>query len=178
MFDLPLAADVVARGTILTTAALLWMHLLVRIVGLRSFSKMTAFDFVATVGTGSLLATAATAGEWPKFFQVLIAVTALMAVQAALAALRKASPAAREALGNTPTLLLRNGEFIEDALRTTRVAREDILAKIRAANVHDLRDVRAVVLENTGDLSVMHGSDLDPEVLRGVRGADPDVDKP
>ncbi|HSJ78242.1 MAG TPA: DUF421 domain-containing protein, partial [Erythrobacter sp.] len=99
MFVEPNEMDILARGVLLTAGALLWVLLLVRVVGLRSFSKMTAFDFVATVATGSLLATAATATSWTGFAQVAIAILALMAVQASLSALRKASRTAREMLG-------------------------------------------------------------------------------
>lgn len=173
MFDLPEGWDVIVRGVVLTVAALLWVLLVVRVVGLRSFSKMTAFDFVATVAMGSLLATAATATRWSDFVQVAIAVVALMAVQAALAALRKASDAAREVLSNTPILLMRDGEFLEDAMRKSRVARNDVLAKIRAANVSSISDVRAVVLETTGDISVLHSGEVDQDLLDGVRGAAP-----
>ncbi|KPF64566.1 DUF421 domain-containing protein [Porphyrobacter sp. AAP60] len=171
MFVEPNEMDILARAVLLTAGALLWVVLLVRMVGLRSFSKMTAFDFVATIATGSLLATAATATSWSGFAQVAIAILALMAVQAALSALRKASRTARELLGNTPILLMRDGVFLDDAMRTSRVAREDVMAKLREANVTDLKAVRAVVLENTGDISVLHGGELDPELLQGVRGA-------
>lgn len=173
MFNLPDEWDVIVRGVVLTVAALLWVMLVVRVVGLRSFSKMTAFDFVATVATGSLLATAATATRWSDFVQFAVAVLALMAVQAGLAALRKTSNTAREVLSNTPILLMRDGEFLEDAMRKSRVARNDVLAKIRSANVRSISDVRAVVLETTGDISVLHGGMLDQDLLHGVRGADP-----
>lgn len=36
-------ADAMIRGAIFSAAALLWVLLLSRVVGLRSFSKMTAF---------------------------------------------------------------------------------------------------------------------------------------
>ena len=170
MFDLPVYLDVIARGLLLTTSALLWVVALVRVVGLRSFSKMTAFDFVATVAMGSLLAAAATtSSSWQAFAQVLVAMLALMAVQAFLAASRRRSARLRDLIGNTPVLLMENGVFCEMALRKTRIAREDVLAKIRAANALDLQNVRAVVLENTGDISVLHGDSIDEKLLEGVR---------
>lgn len=171
MFGLPDEWDVVARGIVLTAAALVWVLFVVRIVGLRSFSKMTAFDFVATLATGSLLATATTASRWSDFFQVVIAVLTLMTIQAVLAVLRTSSAKARDILGNTPVLLMRDGRFCEDALRQTRVARQDVLAKIRAANVLDLSEIRAVVLETTGDISVLHGGELQEDILRDVTRA-------
>lgn len=169
MFDLAPALDTAARGVVLTAAALLWVAALVRVVGLRSFSKMTAFDFVATVATGSLLAAAATAASWRAFAQVLVAMVALLAAQACLAFMRGRNDRFRELIGNTPVLLMENGVFCERALLLTRVAREDVLAKIRSANALQLSDVRAVVLENTGDISVLHGELVDEKLLRGVR---------
>jgi uncharacterized membrane protein YcaP (DUF421 family) len=169
MFELPISLDIIARSLFLTTAALLWVVALVRILGLRAFSKMTAFDFVATVAIGSLLAAAATASSWSIFFQTGLAIAALLAVQALLAVLRRKSKRFSNIIGNTPVLLLENGEFCEDALQLTRVAREDVLSKIRAANALNLRDVRAVVLENTGDISVLHGGEVDQQILSGVR---------
>lgn len=41
----------------------LWTVLLVRIVGLRSFSKMTNYDFVTTVAKGLIMAQAATRSD-------------------------------------------------------------------------------------------------------------------
>ena len=75
----------------------------------------------------------------------------------------------RGIIGNTPIMLMEDGEFCEDPLRLTRVAREDVFFKIRAANALQLNEVRAVVLENTGDISVLHGKEIDEEILAGVR---------
>ena len=169
MFELPASLDIATRSLLLTTAALLWVVALVRVLGLRAFSKMTAFDFVSTIAIGSLLAAAATASSWSVFFQTGLAIAALLAVQAFLALLRRKSKRLRNIIGNTPVLLMENGQFCEGALQLTRVAREDVFSKIRAANALNLRDVRAVVLENTGDISVLHGEEIDQQILFGVR---------
>ena len=169
MFGLTSALDVLARSAALTTVALLWVAVLVRIVGLRSFSKMTAFDFVATVAMGSLLAAAATVSSWSAFFQATLAMLFLLIAQWVLALLRIRSARLREAIANTPVLLMENGRFCEEALRRTRVAREDVLAKIRGANALSLGAVRAVILENTGDISVLHGDAVDEAILEGVQ---------
>ena len=73
--------DVVIRGLVLTALAMCWVVILVRINGLRSFSKMTNFDFVMTVAVGSLLAGASQATKWLDFLQVLTGMMALFIVQ-------------------------------------------------------------------------------------------------
>ena len=163
--------DILIRGGILTVAALLWILLLVRVVGLRSFSKMTAFDFVMTVATGSLLAGAAQATQWSGFAQAIIALAGLFMAQWIIARLRKASETAEHVIENEPVLLMQDGVFCEEAMERTRVARSDIVAKLREANVLSFDEVRAVVLETTGDISVLHGERLDDAVLESVQGA-------
>ena len=170
MFGLPAYPDSILRGLLLGAVALGFIIFLVRVIGLRSFSKMTAFDFVITIATGSLLATAGTVSSWQDYLQALVAIAGLMAVQVALAIYRRSSGAAGSPIENEPLILMRDGVFLEDALRASRVSRDDVLAKLRAANVLRLPDVRAVVLETTGDISVLHGDHLDDDLIDGVRG--------
>ena len=157
------------RGAILAVAALLWVILLVRVVGLRSLSKMTNFDFVTTIAMGSLVASASQADRWLAFWQAVSAMAGLFAVQFVLASLRKRSDRIDAMVENQPLLLMRDGEIIERALRQSRVSRSDLMAKLREANVQDLAQVRAVVLETTGNLSVLHGDRLEETLLSGVR---------
>ncbi|MGI8944210.1 MAG: DUF421 domain-containing protein [Qipengyuania sp.] len=169
MFFEFIVVDTIARGFILSAFALFWIVLLIRINGLRSLSKMTSFDFVMTVALGSLVAGASQTTEWQDFAQVLAAMAGLFFVQWATARIRKASDKFEDAMQNRPTLLMRNGAICEDALRETRVARSDLVAKLREANVLDFSQVRAVVLETTGDVSVLHGDKLEERLIEGVR---------
>ena len=160
--------DLIARAGILTTVGILYVILLTRIVGLRSFSKMTNFDFVMTIALGSLLATAAGADSWQVFGQSLAAQAALFFVQWGTAKLRRSSDTIETVMQNAPVFLMRDGQFCEDALDTTRVAKSDVIAKLREANALDLDKVHAVVLETTGDVSVLHGDRLDERLIENV----------
>ncbi|MEE2950145.1 MAG: YetF domain-containing protein [Pseudomonadota bacterium] len=172
MFGLPDWLDAVVRGLVLGGLTLGVIVALVRVVGLRSFSKMTAFDFVITLATGSLLATGAgSVSSWPSLLQALVAIAVLMGLQVALAFIRKATGPSNSVLENAPLLLMRDGVFIDEAMEKSRVSRDDVLAKLRGANVMHFEEVRAVVLETTGDISVIHGPDMAPGLLDGVRGA-------
>ena len=159
-------------GLLLGAVALVAVIILVRIIGLRSFSKMTAFDFVITLATGSLVASAATASDWPAFLKAVVAIIALMGIQVVLAIGRRRSGAVTALVDNDPLLLMHDGVFIDDAMEKSRVSPGDVYAKLRGANVLSLSEVRAVVLETTGDISVIHGDSLAPELLAHVRGAD------
>lgn len=160
----------VLRGVTASVTAMLWVLVLARIVGLRSFSKMTAFDFVATVASGSLLAGAATATDWSSFLQAMVALASIFGVQVVLALGRQRSDTLRDLMDNRPILLARHGSIDESALRRARVAKADVIAKLREANALRLDSVEAVVLEATGDISVLHGeSGVEDEVMSGVR---------
>lgn len=159
----------ILRGLALTTLAVMWTILLVRIVGLRSFSKMTAFDFVATVASGSLIAQAGTRARLDEYVQVLAAIGGVFFIQWVLAKARQKSDLVAEVLTNEPVLLMDRGEFLPRAMLKTRVSRSDLLEKLRSAGVSDLADVRAVVLETTGDVSVIRGGRVADELMEGVR---------
>lgn len=165
----PLWLDILLRGVVLAIVALLWVLLLVRILGLRSFSKMTSFDFVMTVAAGSLLAGATQAEKWSQFVQPIAALAGLFLIQWILSKSRRESEAVETALANEPIMLMRDGKTIEQAMERARVTREDLVAKLREANVLDLSEVRAVVLETTGDISVLHGDRLSEQLLEGVK---------
>ena len=168
MFHPDPVIDTALRGLLLAAIALVYVTLCVRILGLRSFSKMTSFDFVMTVAVGSLLAGAAQATGWEGFGQAMIAIASLFLVQFLISRVRKSSDAFENAIGNTPVLLMRHGAFIDEALDRTRVSRDDMIAKLREANVLDLKKVQAAVLESTGDVSVLHGDTLDDVLLESV----------
>ena len=53
-----------------------------------------------------------------------------------------------------------HNEFeIENNMQKCKVTKSDLKAKLREANVIHLSEVKAVVFESTGDISVLHGSD-------------------
>lgn len=157
------------QGTVWVVAALIWLVVLARVVGLRSFAKMSAFDFVATIASGSLLASAATSSDPAGFVRAIAAMTALFAAQWAIAWGRRRWEPFRHLVDNRPRLLMKDGEFDEVAMRDERVARADVIAKLREADVDNRREVVAVVLEATGEFSVISGDDTSDEMLDDVR---------
>ena len=169
MFNLPTTPDTIVRGLVLSSVALIWIIALIRLIGTRALSKMTAFDFVVTLSTGSLLATAAASSSWPSFAQAIIAITVLNGIQYALARARRESDSFKNMIENEPLLLVREGQFLESAMRRARVSRDDVRAKVRKANVGGMECVAAVILETTGDISIISGDTVPPELLVNVR---------
>lgn len=152
----------------------LGLMLLTRLAGLRSFAKISAFDFAVTVAIGSVVATTVLA-EDPPLLQALAALASLYGLQMLVAVLRQYSPLTRAAVENPPLLLMDGDQVLRDNLRMSRMTEADLRAKLREANVLHPGQIRAVVMESTGDVSVLHGeagdSKLDRDLLEGVKGA-------
>lgn len=142
-----------------------------RIGGLRSFSKMSSFDFAVTVAIGSVLAATILAAD-PPLARYLVALGLLYAAQLGLAWFRARSAIVARMVDNEPLLLMRGPEILHENLRTAKITESDLRSKLRGANVLSLDHVHAVVFETTGDVSVMHGdpaTGIDEWLLDGIR---------
>ena len=140
------------------------MVLFVRLAGLRAFSKMSSYDFAVTVAFGSVLA-ATVVSPSTGLTQGVLGMGALFAVQWLIGWARARWPILQRATDNDPILLMRDGEVLSDNMARARVTLPELRAKLREANVMNRSEIRAVVLETTGDVSVLHGDRLDGDLL-------------
>lgn len=142
----------------------------VRIIGLRSFAKMSSFDFAVTVAMGSLLASVTLSGS--SLADGLVGAGALLLVQAAVAYGRFRFGASA-VVDNRALLLMAGPTMLEENMRRARVTADDVRAKLRQANIHRYDQVRYVVLETTGDVIVVQGDGpLEPDILADVTDAE------
>lgn len=142
----------------------------IRLNGLRTLSKMSSFDFAVTIAIGSLVATTVVS-ETPSLVEGIVALGALVLCQRIISQLRRQG-LLFGIVDNTPILLMSGEQYQRDAMEKTRVTENDIAGKLREANVTQMNQVLAVVLESTGDISVLHSSSdegLDRQVMKGVR---------
>lgn len=142
---------------------------LTRTNGLLSFSKMAPHDFASTIAVGSLLATTATGGV--PVAQGLAGLVGVFVTQRVIQLWRRHGGNA--VTDNSPQLLMAGSEVLEENLKKAGMAHADLTAKLRENNVTDRERVFAVVLETTGDVSVIHGDPeegvLDTAMLEHVR---------
>ena len=153
-------------GTIAGILAYLFVIIATRVLGLRTFSKMSAFDFVMTLATGSILASAAVGST--SLASAAMAIGSLFAIQWLILQLRRMD-VIKELVDNTPVLLMDGDKVLWDNLTAAMVTEADLMAKLRANGVLQLAEVRYVVLETNGDISVLASSDptlrVEPEKL-------------
>ncbi|MFN2240607.1 MAG: DUF421 domain-containing protein, partial [Thermoanaerobaculia bacterium] len=60
-----------------------------------------------------------------------------------------------------PRILVRNGEWIEKAMKEERVNRNEVLAAVRGAGKNGIEGLGVVILETDGSISVIPGEELD-----------------
>ncbi len=144
-----------------------------RIAGLRSFSKLSNFDFAITVAFGSIIANTLTTNS-PIFLQAVIALGMLFVLQIVVASLRSSYSSIDGLINNEPLLLMKGTEVIQENLRKGKVTEKDIWSKLRQNGVTKFSQIKAVVMETTGDISVLQNSDpdfrVDSKLLEDVEG--------
>lgn len=141
---------------VVAVVSYLALFLFIRISGKRTLAKLNAFDFVVSVTLGSTLSsmilkkvTVAEGG---------VALIIIIALQYLLAYFAKKSKTMEKAINSTPTLLFYNGEFLKDAMEKDLITEEEIYAEVRQYRLENMDDVRAVVMELNGEMTVVKKS--------------------
>ncbi|SDC32666.1 DUF421 domain-containing protein [Belnapia rosea] len=142
------------RVVIIGTLAYTALVLLLRVTGKRTLSKMNAFDLVVTVALGSTLATVLLSKD-VALAEGVVAFTLLVLLQYAITWLSVRSDRVRSLVKAEPCLLLRDGQFLREAMRRERVTEDEVQAAARAQGIASLDDAAAAVLETDGSLSVI-----------------------
>lgn len=149
--------------------------LLTRLAGVRSFSKMSGFDFAVTVAIGSVLGSVIIA-EDPPIANGVITLICLFALQIGMAILRSRFTGLQRLTDNKPRLVMIGREIQHDQLKKAKMTEDDLWGKLREANVFQFSQVLAVIAETTGDVSVLHTKEdlreIEPELLHGIFAGD------
>jgi uncharacterized membrane protein YcaP (DUF421 family) len=147
----------IIRVLVTTAASYATLVLILRVSGKRTLAKLNAFDLIVTVALGSTLATILlnTTVSWSEG---AVALGGLALLQFVVAVVTVRLPQVRNAVTSQPTLLVRDGRYLEERMRQQRVAHSEIRQAIRATGVGDLAKVAAVVLESDGTLSVIQSA--------------------
>ncbi len=158
------------RVLVIAPAAYLWLILVVRITGKRTLTQLNAFDFIVTVALGSVLASVIlTKSVALAEGASALALLAVLQFLAAWAAVRVGW--VRRGLTSEPTLLVRDGRLLPEALTGERISRAGLHQAVRNSGFGGLDQIAAVVLETNGKLSVIGRSQVgDGSVILDVRG--------
>ena len=142
------------RILIIGFTAYVTLVVMLRLSGKRTLSKMNAFDLIVTVALGSVLAAVILNRAIPLAEGVL-ALALLIFFQFVITYFSVPNDRFERLLKSEPTLLVHEGRYLDTALKRQRVTRDEVGAALRAQGKLSVVEVRSVVLETDGTMTVV-----------------------
>lgn len=144
----------IIRTFVITILAYICLVFFLRISGKRTLSKMNAFDFIVTIALGSCLATVSLNKNVALTDGALVFLI-LIFLQFLITTLSTRFEAVKYIITNKPTLIAYKGEILYDVMKRERITKDELFAAARSNGVTQLEDLAVVVLETTGDITVI-----------------------
>lgn len=141
-------------------AVYVFMLVVVRALGKRTVGNFSAFDLLVALMLGEVVDEIIYGDV--RFLQGAVAVVAIAGLAYADSWLAYANRGIEKVLEGTPTVLVRDGRFARDGMRSERINETDVLAHLRAEGIHDMREVHLAILEHDGSVSVLKHEWADP----------------
>lgn len=107
--------------------------------------------------------------ESPSLLQGLTAVAALFIIRALVSIIRRNVKLLKSLIDNQPIILMAHGEYLWDNLKEAKLTTNDVQQVLREYSIKAKSQVFAVIMETTGDMSVLKKDDtLADESLFGI----------
>ena len=132
--------------------------LFTRLMGLRSFSKLSSYDFAMTVAMGSILASTVLSKS-PSLLQGTVAIGILFLIQGFISVIRRRFKSVKALIDNQAIIVMAQGQYIEDNLQKAHLSHSDVQEVLRKNGIKSKKQVFAVIMETTGDMSVIKNDD-------------------
>ncbi len=156
--------ETVARAAIVY----LFLFAVMRIVGKKELSGMSAFELLLLVIMGDLIQQGVTQQDTSVTAAVL-AVGTMVLLMLAMSWLTFRFNRASPVTDGLPVIVVRNGRIMREALRIERVTEDELAEEARGQGIADLRDVVVGVLETDGTFSFITASQANQQ----QRGREP-----
>ena len=156
----------IVRTIIVGTLAYAFLVFSLRVSGKRTLAKLNAFDLVITVAFGSTLASILLSEE-VALAEGVTALLLLIVLQYVVAFMSVRSRTFARAVRSEPSLLLRDGNMLPEAMRRARVTKAELETVVRTEGSRGLEGISAVILESDGSFSVID---------QGTEGRSPHAD--
>ncbi|RNL53274.1 DUF421 domain-containing protein [Pedobacter jejuensis] len=154
--DLPVAflLEVVMRSVIMFLVILLTL----RASGKRGIKQLSVFELVLIIGLGSA------AGD-PMFYEdvgILPAITVFIVIILMYMGITRLTDRYswfERIIEGKPVYVIQSGKILLKGLESTGLSQEEVFAELRVLNVEHLGQVRSVLVETSGNLSVLFFED-------------------
>jgi uncharacterized membrane protein YcaP (DUF421 family) len=154
-------------GVVAAKAALMYIVavLALRTGQRRTIAQWTAIDFAAAVAVGAIVGRTALA-EGQSFIVGAVALLTILGVHT-LVMFARFNRGFAKLVDHRVRVLVDHGRLRSDQLRICGLTDNDVLAKLRQQGVRDLRELRYVLYETKGELTVVREdeSQADPPLV-------------
>ena len=128
--------------------------LLIRIAGIRTFGKQSAFDTLTSLMLGAIMGRAVVTNQ--SFFGSILATLVLMLLHRLMAWLAFRNKKIGAIIKGKNLLLMRAGKKQQKNLSKSHITEDDILEALRRdVNITSLDKIKEVYLERSGDISII-----------------------
>jgi uncharacterized membrane protein YcaP (DUF421 family) len=125
-----------------------------RLVGKREFGQLSPAELVTLLIIPEIVAPALVRDD-PSLTNALIGTTTLLSLVFLVSLLMHHIHPLERVVSSSPTLLVRDGQFLIENMNKERISPDEIYSELRKAGLHRLDQVRWVVLEPDGRLAVI-----------------------
>ena len=139
-----------------TVIAFVTLFSFLRISGKRTLAKLNAFDFVVTVALGSTLSYMMLA--MVPLVEGSIVLFLIIILQYIFAWTARSSKKMERLINAVPSLIYYDGVFIEKTMAKEAITKGEIFSTIRKSGIDQIEDVKAVVMELNGQITVVKKS--------------------
>lgn len=141
-------------SAIRTTGLFLAVTLVMRMMGKRQVGEMQPYELVIMILIAELAAIPMENTDIP-LVNGIIPIVILLVLQITLSEIALYSERARTLICGTPSILIAQGQIMEDELRKLRINLNDLLEQLRNSNFPNVKDVAYAILETNGQLSII-----------------------
>jgi uncharacterized membrane protein YcaP (DUF421 family) len=130
------------------------LFFLFRISGKRTINDSQPFGLVLSLLISSSVADALKDEDRSMTGGIIIACT-LVSIHFIMSFVKSGNHDVTRVIDDVPTVLVKDGKYIENELKRARVNREDILSAARQQKITKIDEVRYAILEIDGSISII-----------------------
>jgi uncharacterized membrane protein YcaP (DUF421 family) len=125
-----------------------------RVLGKREFGQLSPAELVTLLIVPEIVSPALVRDD-PSLTNAIIGTTTLFSLVFVVSLLMHHIRPLEKVVSSSPTLLVRDGQFLAENMNKERISPEEIYTEMRKVGLYELAQVRWVVLESDGKMAVI-----------------------
>ncbi len=134
------------------------VFIVIRLMGKKELSKVQPFE-LAIIILISDLASAPMSSRGITIFDGIIPIITLLITYAIFTLLAQSSNKIQDAMCGTLSLIIKDGQIIEDEFSKQNYTLPDLMSQLREHDIFKIQDVKYAMIETNGNLSVIKNCD-------------------